>query len=461
MNRRSATLALTFSSVGHFFAHLLMLLYPTVLLVLVGRWGMSYGDLLSLSLGRFVLFGLGALPAGWLGDRWSAEGMMVVFFIGTGGAAIVTGLTDGPVALALGLAAIGLFGSIYHPVGTAWLVRNAKNRGRALGINGIAGSIGLAAGAFVAGALTQAIGWRAAFIIPGTLCAATGAVLLCCMRGGSVLAAAADRRPEPEASRSDVIRTFIVLSFTMLADGTISQSITVALPKAFAAGLTGLTDGGTLDAGGFVTLVFLVAATAQLAGGWLADRFPMKAVYVLAWAAQVPLFVIATQARNVPLLGAMIAVNYLGVLSVPAENALLARYSPPQWRATAFGAKFLLALGVSTIGVKLVAVIYDGAGSFAPLWLTLAGCAGFVAAAGLFLPPDCSCPAGCGARPRFSHHSRRNNLLNGGPTCRDNEQRLRTQRRSCWLPGIRCFETLPLSSPSSRPFATSLSARGW
>jgi MFS family permease len=361
-----------------------MLLYPTVLLALEGRWGMSYGDLLSLSLGGFVLFGLGALPAGWLGDRWSAEGMMVIFFIGTGGAAIATGLTDGPVALALGLAAIGLFGSIYHPVGTAWLVRDAKNRGRALGVNGIAGSIGLAAAAFVAGALAQAIGWRAAFIIPGALCATTGAVLLCCMRGGGV--AAADRRPEPEATRNDVVRTFIVLSFTMLADGTISQSITVALPKAFAAGLTGLTDGGTLDAGGFVTLVFLVAATAQLAGGWLADRFAMKAVYVLAWAAQVPLFVVAARASNVPLLGAMIAVNYLGVLSVPAENALLARYSPPQWRATAFGAKFLLALGVSTIGVKLVAVIYDGAGSFAPLWLTLAGCAGFVAAAGLFLP---------------------------------------------------------------------------
>jgi FSR family fosmidomycin resistance protein-like MFS transporter len=386
MNPRSAGLALGFSSVGHFFAHLLMLLYPTVLLALEGRWGMSYGDLLSLSLGGFVLFGLGALPAGWLGDRWSAEGMMVIFFIGTGGAAIATGLTDGPWALALGLAAIGLCGSIYHPVGTAWLVRNARNRGQALGINGIAGSIGLAAGAFVAGALTQAIGWRAAFIIPGTLCAATGAVLLCCMRGGTVVAAAADRRLEPEASRNDVIRTFIVLSFTMLADGTISQSITVALPKAFAAGLIGLTDGGTFDAGGFVTLVFLVAATAQLAGGWLADRFPMKAVYVLAWAAQVPLFVVAAQASNLPLLGAMIAVNYLGVLSVPAENSLLARYSPPQWRATAFGAKFLLALGVSTIGVKLVAVIYDGAGNFAPLWLTLAGCAGFVAAAGLALP---------------------------------------------------------------------------
>jgi FSR family fosmidomycin resistance protein-like MFS transporter len=386
MNSRSATLALGFSSAGHFFAHLLMLLYPTVVLVLEGRWGMSYGDLLSLSLGGFVLFGLGALPAGWLGDRWSAEGMMVVFFIGTGGAAIATGLTDGPVALALGLAAIGLFGSIYHPVGTAWLVRNAMNRGRALGVNGISGSIGLGAAAFVAGAVAQMIGWRAAFIIPGALCAATGVALLCCVRGGSIVAVQIDRRPEPAASRNDVVRTFIVLSFTMLADGTIAQAIPVALPKAFAAGLTGLTDGGTLDAGGFVTLVFVVAATAQLAGGWLADRFAMKAVYILAWAFQAPLFLLAAQARDLPLLGAMLAVNYLGVLAVPAENALLARYTPVKWRATAYGAKFLLALGVSTIGVKLVAVIYDSAGSFTPLWVTLAGCAAFVAVAGLFLP---------------------------------------------------------------------------
>ena len=119
MGARSATLALVFASVGHFFAHLLMLLYPTVLLVIEGRWGMSYGELLSLSLGGFVLFGLGALPAGWLGDRWSAEHMMVVFFVGTGGAAIATGLAGSPAALAFGLAAIGLFGSIYHPVGTA------------------------------------------------------------------------------------------------------------------------------------------------------------------------------------------------------------------------------------------------------------------------------------------------------------------------------------------------------
>jgi MFS family permease len=399
MNSRSATLALVFAGAGHFFAHLLMLLYPTVILVIEGRWGMSYGELLSLSLGGFVLFGLGALPAGWLGDRWSAERMMVVFFVGTGGAAIGTGLAGGPVAIALGLGAIGLFGSIYHPVGTAWLIRNAANRGRALGWNGISGSIGLAAAPFVAGALAQVISWRAAFIIPGTLCMAIGIALLCSVRTGSVIAAPEDRRPEPPASRSDTLRIFIVLSFTMLFDGTISQAIPVALPKAFAEGLTGLTGGGTLDAGGFVTLVFLVAATGQLAGGWLADRFAMKAVYVLAWAVQVPLFFAAAHTRDVPLLAAMMAINYLGVLATPAENALLARYTPAKWRATAYGAKFLLALGVSTIGVKLVAMTYDSTGSFATLWLALGGCAGFVALAGLFLPGRLQRPPLLAAQP--------------------------------------------------------------
>jgi MFS family permease len=210
--------------------------------------------------------------------------------------------------------------------------------------------------------------------------------LYCCVNGGQVVATSVDRRPDPPASRRNVLRTFIVLSFTMLADGTISQAVPVALPKVFADGLTGLTDGGTLDAGGFVTLVFLVAATAQLAGGWLADRFAMKAVYILAWAAQAPLFFTAAQARNVPLLATMVAVNYLGVLSTPAENALLARYTPAAWRATAYGAKFLLALGVSTIGVQLVALTYDRTGNFTLLWLVLACCAAFVALAGMFLP---------------------------------------------------------------------------
>src|SRR5262250_2323604 len=80
MSSRSAALSLAFANVGHLFTHMLMLLYPTVVLALEGRYGLSYGELLALSMPGFALYGVAALPMGWLGDRWSAEYMIVIYF---------------------------------------------------------------------------------------------------------------------------------------------------------------------------------------------------------------------------------------------------------------------------------------------------------------------------------------------------------------------------------------------
>jgi hypothetical protein len=79
MSSRSTKLSLLFANVGHLLTHLLLLLYPTVVLTLEGRFGLTYGQLLALSMPGFLLYGFAALPAGWLGDRWSAEHMMVIF----------------------------------------------------------------------------------------------------------------------------------------------------------------------------------------------------------------------------------------------------------------------------------------------------------------------------------------------------------------------------------------------
>ena len=119
---------------------MMMLVYPTVVIALEAAFDRPFGELLSLSFVGFVLYGVAALPAGWLGDRWSAPGMLAVFFIGTGAAGIAAGFASGPFGIAIALGAIGLFSSIYHPVGTAWVVANARARGKALGINGVFGT---------------------------------------------------------------------------------------------------------------------------------------------------------------------------------------------------------------------------------------------------------------------------------------------------------------------------------
>jgi len=339
------------------------------------------------------------LPAGLLGDHWSAERMMVLFYVGSGLAAIATGCAAGPLGLAVGLGLVGLFGSIYHPVGIAWLVRNAENRGRVLGWNGIFGSIGVGIAPALAGALTQWIDWRAAFLVPGAIVLVMGLALAVLVRRGVVVAAKTDIKPQPEPERGDVRRAFVALSVTMLSAGIIYQAMTVALPKLFEERLVGLTHGSTLGAGGFASLVFAEGMVLPLLGGWLADRYSLKWVYVASWALAIPVFLVTVRLFDLPLFAAIIVVFSLMSIVTPTENALLVRYTPGRWRATAFGAKFVLSLGVASLGVPLVAFIYDRTGDFAWLFVVLGAFAAIIVAAGAFLPRDGDSVAAVEAAP--------------------------------------------------------------
>jgi len=388
MSKKSARLALFFANAGHVVTHLLMLLYPTVVLALQGRFGLSYGELMLLSLPGTILYGAGALPAGLLGDHWSAERMMVLFYVGSGLAAIATGLASGPLGLGIGLGLVGFFGSIYHPVGMAWLVRNAENRGRILGWNGIFGSIGVGIAPATAGVLTHWIDWRAAFIVPGAIALVMGVALAVFVGSGTVVAAKTDLKPQPEPTRGDAMRAFFALSVTMLAAGIIYQSMTLVLPKLFEQRLGGLAGGTTLGAGGFASLVFAEGMVMPLLGGWLADRYSLKWVYVVSWALAVPVFLMTVHLYNLPLFATTTVIFSLMSMVTPTENALLVRYTLGRWRATAFGAKFVLSLGVASLGVPLVAFVYDRTGDFVWLFLVLGALATLIVAAGLFLPRE-------------------------------------------------------------------------
>jgi len=385
---RSAKLAVAFANVGHFFTHMLMLLYPTVVLALEGRYGLTYGELIALFMPANLFYGLAALPAGWLGDRWSAERMMVIFFLGSGAAAILTGFADGPIGLAIGLSSIGLFGAIYHPVGVAWLVRNAESRGRMLGWNGIFGSLGVGMAPLVAAGLGDLWSWRAAFIVPGAICLVLGVALALLVKAKHVVALKTDRKPEPEPERGEVRRVFLVLSITMLAAGFAWLMLTTSLPKVFDLRLTALTNGWAVGTGFFVSLVFVVSAAMQMVGGYLADHFPLKRVYVGAWLAQIPVLLIIMQAAELPLLLSMMLLFSLEVMTAPAENSLLVRYTPGRWRATAFGAKFVLSLGVSAFAVPLVGYLYDSTGDFTWSFAIMVILTAVIVVAASFLPRD-------------------------------------------------------------------------
>src|SRR5256886_12046087 len=163
---------------GHALDHLFLLIFATAVGAIATDWGMIWQDLMPYAAGAFVMFGLGSLPAGRLGDLWGRRVMMVIFFLGIGASAMLVSLTGGVWSLAAALTLMGVFSSIYHPVGIPMLVQHSKNPGFTIGVNGLFGNLGIAIAAILTGFLVKYAGWRAAFRLPARLAPTCGVLFL-------------------------------------------------------------------------------------------------------------------------------------------------------------------------------------------------------------------------------------------------------------------------------------------
>ena len=388
---RQALTAIIFSNVGHGFSHMFTLLYATAVLYLPKVFDLPYGELLGLSSLGLVLFGVAALPAGWLGDRWSQIGMMAIFFLGIGVGAIVVGLAVGPERLFIGLTLIGLFGSIYHPVGIAWVVAWANKQGMTLGINGVFGNTGSAIAPVFVGLMIDYVTWRAAFIIPGVLSIFVGTGLLLVWRAGWIRDVTKDRTPTVAPDSSAFFRVFIVLTITMACSGIVYTGLTNTMPKLMEMGLSAALAASYTEIGIFVGIISGLASLSSIFGGWMADRYSARSIYIIFWALQIPILFTIVSLSDVPLLVAVLLVLSFMLAFAAAENMLVAQYTPFRWRAVAYGAKFVLALGVGGLTVHLAGWLFDSNGDFGVLFALFGGAAILATAAAFLLP---------GARPR-------------------------------------------------------------
>jgi MFS family permease len=389
---------LLFLNLAHAYDHFFLLILPTAVLALAPAWGLSYGEALALGTAAFVMFGLGTLPAGWLGDRWSRTHLMSIFFVGIGLASIVTGLAPGPITLTLGLGLLGLFASIYHPVGTALVVQNARRTGQSLGVNGVFGNLGVAAAGLVTGLITELVGWRAAFILPGVVAVLTG--ILFWRYVGPALDAQARPRPAARAGNaapSAQIRVFVVVGVAALFGGIIFHGTTVALPKVFEERLAGLVD-DIATIGLLVALVFALAAIAQIAVGHLLDRDGARLILPLIVVPQVACLLLAIDVSGWSMLALAVALMLLVFGEIPITAWLVGQYTASHWQSRVFALQYVLSLGVSAVVVPLIAVLHERTGGFATFFLLLAGAGALVALASLLLPARARVPDGSADR---------------------------------------------------------------
>ena len=373
-----------FINLGHLLDHLVMLVFPTVVIALGRQWDRPYSELLPLALGGFIAFGAFAIPAGWLADHWSRYRMLVVFFFGIGASLFLAGFATSPWQIGLGLTVTGMFAAIYHPVGIAMLVAAPKNLGMALGWNGLWGNLGLAFAAVVSGALMDLWGWRAAFFVPGLAAMAAGIGFLLLVP---------DPGPVPKRSKTIGLhldtrtmgQIFAILLVATAFGGVIFNATTVAMPKVFDERLRALTE-TNLGIGALVAVVYSIAAFAQVLMGTLMSRYEMKPLMIGVGLVQVPLLFAAASLDGWPMLVVALLMMMAIFGQIPLNDGIVGKYVADEYRARVLSVRYVISLGVAAVGVPLIAILHRTEGGFRNVFMVLGllACAVFVA--GLFFP---------------------------------------------------------------------------
>jgi MFS family permease len=368
-------------NIGHFLDHLFTLIFATVAALALSReWGLSYGDLLKYAAPGFFAFGVFALPAGWLADKWSRDGMMSVFFIGIGLSSIATAYAATPFQVGVGLFVIGMFAAIYHPVGLAIVVEKWRGTGMRLAVNGVWGNLGVASAALITGYFIDNGGWRTAFIVPGVISIVVGIVYTVMMWESIAHPKPAAKASGPVAAltpdaKAVLLRISIVVFLTTAISSIVFQSTTFALPKVFSEKLAGLELSATV-LGQLAFVVFAMASIGQLVVGHYLDKLGPRTVFIAAAGLQLLFFSFMLAAFG----------------QIPINDYMIGRMAQGDMRARIYGIRYVVSFTVLAAALPLIAFIYEGWG-FDALFRVLAFAAAMILLAVWQLPLRMPSPA--------------------------------------------------------------------
>jgi MFS family permease len=355
---------------AHALDHFVLLIFPTAVIAISYDLQQSYGDLIWLSTGAFVSFGLFALPVGWLADRFGRRALLTVFFFGYGAACLLVAVSSSFAMLTAALFLLGVFSAIYHPIGSAMIVANAKHLGRALGLNGVWGNMGAAFASGITAALAAAFGWRTAFFVPGAVLIASGLAFVFLVKNG----AAAGRKGAPShvlnLGRNRIIWLLVIYLTAIVAGGLTFNIVTISMPKVIdeRAGLSiPLAMTGWITTG-----IFVCGALTQILVGRLVDRLELTGIYVGLSLMQVTGLLIAASATGAPMaIGLTLATGAI-YGQVVVNDAMVGRYVPDRLRNRIYSVRFFLGFTMGGLAVPIIGSLHRNGGFDEVLFVTAA-----------------------------------------------------------------------------------------
>ena len=392
------SLRLLYLNFGHFIDHMLILIFAKAAFSAGIDFGFgkdgAYAEMLFYGIPSLVLFGACAPIAAHMADHWNRNGMLTVFFVGIGLASILTGFAQSLLQIGLGLGLIGIFASIYHPVGIAMVIEGGGKVGWRLGVNGLWGNMGVAAAPLVTGLILVQFDWRMAFIIPGSISILIGLGFLGFVRSVDV------RAPEAIRQEKELIgfapgwqRALVSLALVTAAGGFVFGAMTFLIPRLFEVRMQGITSDIAVT-GTLASIIYAVAAFAQLVVGRAIDKRSIKNVLIFIAVGQpLLLFLMAMQTDYALFAVSLLAMGFV-FGQIPITDAVLSQYVPDQWRAKVLSIKFLINLVIGALALMTARYLLSTGAGFEAVMRVISIAACFIVGAAILLPNRHALPAG-------------------------------------------------------------------
>jgi len=384
--------------VGHLLVHTYELSIPILMTIWLLEFSTTAATLgLAVSVG-YALFGVGALPAGLLVDRFGSHRLISTCLAGMGLSFLALGFAPNVLGVTVALALWGVAASVYHPAGLTLISNGVRDRGRAFAYHGMAGNVGIAGGPLLAAILLLAFDWRlvATLLALPALVAAVAGTAIEFDPTTRVEMADGGRRQTPEsiAAFVDETRQLFTLGFLLVFaivafNGLYYRGVLTFLPDLLGDFLAAAIDdvqpsvfdpdsplAEEFDLSRYLyTGLLTVGIGGQYLGGRIADAIePDRGLIVmLSTLSVIALLFVPAAGTGLPgLLLASFVLGFVLFAMQPLTQATIAKYSLPESRGLSFGYTYLAIFGIGALGAAVAGTVLTYT-SVSVMFVVLAG----------------------------------------------------------------------------------------
>ena len=355
---RTEKIILSITGGSHLSVHALMLALPSLIPIFISEFNIGIDVLGFVVTVSAFMFGIGAIPSGWLESRIGGKTLLVIYLFGSSFSALFISLSNSFNVLVFGLGLLGLTSSIYHPAGLTLISNRIHHITKGMAVHGVFGSTGSAVGPVLATTLALFISWRASYATLGLFNLALGIasiLLIPSTKDNEHVEIINTKKKDNKTNRTALLYFYI----TNLIMGFVYYGFTTFMPIHFSENTKDLLPfiPNTMKAGVFPSFVFISGIIGQIIGGKLGSHFNRVRTLPYIIAMNIPFLLLMGNSKGMMLVFCSLCLGMTYFSSQPICNTIIADLTNSNNRGIGYGINFFLSMGIGSLAAMVGGIL--------------------------------------------------------------------------------------------------------